>query len=63
MREGYFLEEIESGDRRAEGGELTVLKPHMVEVNQISVTETEDVDFLQHLASAYLLKRRGTRMR
>jgi len=46
---GYFLEEVESWNCRAEVGELTVFKPDVVEVNQVSVTETENVDFLEHL--------------
>ena len=54
---GYFLEEVESWNCRTEVGELTVFKPDVVEVNQVSVTETEDVDFLEHLHRVnYLLK-------
>jgi hypothetical protein len=32
-REGYFLEEVEGWDWWAEGGELTVFEPDVVEVD------------------------------
>ena len=46
---GYFLEEVEGWNCRTEVGELTVFKPDVMEVNQVSVTETEDVDLLELL--------------
>jgi hypothetical protein len=45
----YFLQEIEGGNGRAEGGQLTVFQPDMVEIYEVSMTETEHMDFLQHL--------------
>jgi len=43
------LEEVEGWDGGTKGGELTVFEPYVVEVYEISVSETEDVDFLEHL--------------
>jgi hypothetical protein len=43
------LKEIEGGNRRAEGGQLTVFEPDMMEVYEVSMAETEHVDFLEHL--------------
>ena len=50
-----FLEEIEGGNARTERGELTVFEPYVVEIYQISVTKTEDVDFLEHLLLVHTL--------
>jgi hypothetical protein len=45
----YFLKEIEGRNRRAEGGQLAVFQPDVVKVYEVSMTETEHMDFLQHL--------------
>ena len=43
------MEEVECWDGGTEGGELTILEPDMVKVYEISVAETEHMDFLEHL--------------
>lgn len=43
------MEEVEGWDWWTKGGELTVFEPDMVEVYKVSVTETEDMNFLEHL--------------
>jgi hypothetical protein len=43
------LEEVECWDWGSERGELAILEPDMVEVYEISVAETEDMDLLEHL--------------
>jgi hypothetical protein len=53
------LEEIEGWNCRTEVGELTVFKPDVMEVNQVSVTETEDVDLLEHLHRVNSLSKGG----
>ena len=52
-----FLEEVEGWDWWTKRGELTVFEPDMVEVYKVSVTEAEDMDFLEHLLSITLYKK------
>jgi hypothetical protein len=47
-----LLEQIEGWNGWTKGCQLTVFQPDMMEVYEVSMTETEDMDFLQHLLSA-----------